>query len=136
MFTRLDDDILVAGQIEPGDVAAAKAAGVTTIVNNRPDGEAPGQPAGAEIAAAARSSGLRYVAIPITQAGFSREQIDAMTNALRDSDGAVLAFCRSGTRSTLLWALTRAQAGDDYETIAGKAAAAGYDVAPIRPLLS
>ena len=59
-FSALDAAFLVSPQIQPGDVAAAAAMGVTTIVNNRPDGEEPGQPAGAEIEAAARAAGLAY----------------------------------------------------------------------------
>jgi len=58
-----------------------------------------------------------------------------MRAALAAADGPVLAFCRSGTRSTLVWALARARSGDDAETLSAKAAAAGYDLTPIRPFL-
>ncbi len=100
------------------------------IVNNRPDGEEPGQPAGAEIEAAARAAGIAYRHIPVA-AGFSPEQVEAMNEALGASDGAVLAFCRSGTRSTYLWALARAGAGEAADSLIAKAAAAGYDLRPI-----
>jgi len=126
MFRRLDETILVSGQIAPEDVAAAKAEGVRTIVNNRPDGEQPGQPAGAEIEAAAQAAGLGYAYIPVDASGLGRGHVDAMAAALEQ--GPVLAFCRSGTRSTNLWALTRALAGDDPDQIVAKAANAGYDV--------
>ena len=85
--------------------------------------------------AAARAAGLGYVAIPITHAGFSESQVAAMGEALEQAPGPVLAFCRSGTRSTFVWALARARAGDDPMELAGKAAAAGYDLGPIRALL-
>jgi uncharacterized protein (TIGR01244 family) len=74
-----------------------------------------------------------YVAIPVTHAGFSMTQVEAMQQALAQAgDAPVLAYCRSGTRSTLLWALAQAKAGLDPEEIAAKAAGAGYDIAPIR----
>jgi len=135
MFHRLDDTISVAGQIEPADVAEAARQGFTFIINNRPDGEAPGQPSGAEMKAAADAAGLGYAAIPITHAGFSEDQVVAMGQALAAAPGPVLAFCRSGTRSTLVWALARARAGDPPAELSAKAAAAGYDLSPIRPLL-
>lgn len=134
MFRRLDDSILVAGQIRAEDVASAKAEGVTMIVNNRPDGEEPGQPKAAEIEAAAQAAGLGYRHIPVTS-GFSAAQVQAMAEALEAAEGRVLAFCRSGTRSTFLWALARAEAGDDGEELMRKAAAAGYDLSSIRTLI-
>ena len=125
-----------APQIAPEDIAEAKAMGVSLIINNRPDGEEHGQPAGGDIAAAAKAAGLHYIAIPVTHAGFSAPQIDAMRAALDENeDGKTLAFCRTGTRSTLLWALAEAKDGRDPDAIAQAAAAAGYDVAPVRMLL-
>lgn len=135
MFKHLDERIRVAGQIAPDDVARAAAEGVVMIINNRPDDEQPGQPGSAEIEAAARAAGLAYRAIPVTHAGFSSNQVEAMQAALADADGPVLAFCRSGTRSTLLWALAEARSGADASQLAGKAAAAGYDLTPIRAFL-
>ena len=135
MFIPLDDTISVAGQLSPQDMAAAAAAGFTTVVNNRPDGEAPGQPTGAEIAAAAHAAGLAYHAIPVGQGGMSATQVDAMRAAIEGANGPLLAFCRSGTRSTMLWAIARSRLGDDPEMLAQKAAAAGYDLTPVRPFL-
>lgn len=135
MFRKLDDNISVAGQISPHDITGAAELGFTFVINNRPDGEQPGQPTSAEMEAAAKSAGLGYAAIPITHAGFSDSQVTAMSDALAAAPGPVLAFCRSGTRSTLIWALARARAGDDPATLARKAESAGYDLSPIRPLL-
>ena len=136
MFRKLDDSISVAGQIDVGDVAAAAAQGFTTVINNRPDDEQPGQPSGAEIEAAARAAGLAYHAIPITHAGFAEAQVTAMRDALAAAPGPVLAFCRSGTRSTLIWALAQARMGATIEALSAKAAAAGYDLSPIAALLA
>ncbi|UVI40122.1 TIGR01244 family sulfur transferase [Qipengyuania spongiae] len=134
-FRRLNETVLAAPQIAPGDIVAARKAGVTLIVNNRPDGESPDQPDGDRIEAAAREAGLDYRAIPIGAAGFSQPQVDAMAEALAAAEGKTLAFCRSGTRSTLLWALAEAKTGRDPEAIAREAAGAGYDVGPVRPAM-
>lgn len=134
-FRRLSDSMFASPQITAGEVAEAAALGIALIVNNRPDGESPDQPDGAEIEAAARAHGMDYVAIPVTAAGFSGPQVEAMNAALSGSRGPVLAYCRSGTRSTLLWSLAEAAKGTDLDTIADRAAQAGYDVSPVRPAM-
>lgn len=134
-FRTLSPTMLASPQITPDQVASAKEQGVTLIINNRPDGEEAGQPAGAEIEQAARGAGLDYLAIPVTSAGFSEPQVVAMKNALSTAAGPVLAYCRSGTRSTFLWSLAQASAGVEPDHIASAAAAAGYDIAPIRPAM-
>ena len=134
-FRKLTDRIFASPQITPEDVREAAAKGFATIVNNRPDGEEPGQPDGAEIEAAAREAGLAYHAIPISGGQFGEEQVRAMQEALSSSDGPVLAFCRSGTRSTLLWSMAQADAGRDLGEIAAQAAKAGYDISPIAGML-
>lgn len=134
-FRKIDDSISVAAQISPADVAEAAKAGFTMIINNRPDEEEAGQPSGDTIRAAAEAAGLAYVAIPITHGGFSVNQVNAMRDALDQAKGPVLAFCRSGTRSTHLWALAKGSAGDDPRELVAKAAGAGYDISAIAPLL-
>jgi uncharacterized protein (TIGR01244 family) len=131
----IDATMSVAPQIQPEDVAALRQAGYRTIINNRPDDEDVGQPLGSSIAAACVPEGVRYYEIPVTHAGFSAQQIEAMGYALDEAGGKVLAFCRSGTRSCNLWALTKAKAGDNPEEIIGKGAGAGYNLEGIRPLL-
>lgn len=135
MFRTVTDSFLASPQISTVDVAEAAGQGVKLIINNRPDDEDPNQPSGGEIATAAREAGLDYVAIPVTHAGFSIPQVEAMHAALDANDGKTLAFCRSGTRSTLLWALAEAHDGRDPETVANEAAGAGYDVSPIRSIM-
>ena len=134
-FRTLSESMLASPQIDIDDIAAAKALGVTAIINNRPDGEDPSAPQSAEVEAAAEAAGIAYIAIPVGHSGMSEVQVDAMAEALRSAEGKVLAYCRSGTRSTLLWALAQAKAGANPDEIATAAAAAGYDVSPIRPML-
>ena len=134
-FRTLSADYSVAPQISIEDVAEAKAAGFALLVNNRPDGEEPSAPQGDDIAHAAAAEGLAYAAIPIGHAGFSHAQIDALDKLLAAATGPILAYCRSGTRSTHLWALARARAGEDVEGIVAAAAKAGYDLTGLRPML-
>lgn len=134
-FRRLTENVLVSPQLALSDIEQAAALGVGMIVNNRPDGEDPAAPQGDAIAAAAAAAGLNYVAIPIGHAGFSAPQIDAMIAAMEQAEGPILAYCRSGTRSTLLWALAAAKQGEAPDAIARTAAQAGYDVSPIRPMI-
>ncbi len=131
----LNDRFDVAPQIDPADVPAIKAAGYVAIVNNRPDDEESGQPTGDALRAAAEAAGLAYTAIPVTQAGLSHPQLDAMAAALTAADGPVLAYCRSGTRSCNLWALAAAKTGRAPHVLAAQAEAAGYDLSGIRPML-
>jgi len=134
-FRQVTATFSASPQIGLADVAEARARGFTLIVNNRPEGESEDQIAGSAIERAAREAGLGYVAIPITHAGFSEDQVKAMARALDEATGPVLAYCRSGTRSTLLWSLAEAMRGREPDNIAADAAGAGYDVAPIRPML-
>lgn len=135
MFRQLDSEVFASPQISLADVALAAAQGIKLIINNRPEGESDDQVPGSAIEAAAREAGLDYIAIPVTHAGFSEPQVSAMAQALAGAEGAVLAYCRSGTRSTLLWALAEARRGADPEQLGQMAASAGYDLAPVAPLL-
>lgn len=134
-FRPLSADYSVAPQISIEDVAEAKAAGFALVINNRPDGEEPSAPQGDAIAHACAAEGLAYAAIPVGHAGFSHPQLDALDTLLGDATGPVLAYCRSGTRSTHLWALARARAGDDVDAIVDAAAKAGYDLTGLRPMM-
>ena len=134
-FRQITDEFWASPQIALADVEEAKRRGFVLIVNNRPEGEADDQVPGESIEAATREAGMAYVAIPVTHAGFSEDQVRAMAQALGQSEGPVLAYCRSGTRSTLLWSLAQASLGQDADTLAEQAARGGYDLAPIRGLL-
>lgn len=136
MFRQLDPRMYASPQIGFGEVAEAAKLGIALIVNNRPEDESTDQTPGAVIEQAAREAGIDYVAIPVTHAGFSGSQVAAMRAALDKAGRApVLAYCRSGTRSTLLWALAEAQGGKDPDALAAAAASAGYDLTPIRTVL-
>ena len=135
MFRKLSDTVYASPQIGLGEVAEAASQGISLIVNNRPEGESDDQTPGPEIEAAATAAGMGYVAIPVTHAGFSESQVTAMAEALASAQGPVLAYCRSGTRSTLLWSLAEASKGGDPDKLAAQAANAGYDIGPVRALV-
>lgn len=133
MIRKLDETTLIGGQIEPGDVAGLKQQGVTMIVNNRPDGEDPGQPLAADIEAAAEAAGIAYRFIPISR-GIGPSDVEAMREAIEAADGKLLAFCRSGNRSALAWAVARREQGASLEELQKAAGAAGVDLSPVAHL--
>lgn len=120
-------DFATAPQLRPEDMGEVAARGFKRVVNNRPDGEAPGQPSAADMEAAARAAGLDYVANPFAGPP-SPARVQAQAEALSGAGGPVLAFCRTGTRSITAWALAQAQSGADRQQLAAQARAAGYDL--------
>ena len=130
-FRRITDQLSVAGQITPADVAEAARQGFKTIVNNRPDGEEPDQPTGEEIESAARALGLAYAFIPVRGMP-TPDQVEEERRFLEGAPSPVLAYCRSGNRSIITWSIGEAEAGAaDRETLRRQAAEAGYDLSRV-----
>ncbi|MEM1387204.1 MAG: TIGR01244 family sulfur transferase [Pseudomonadota bacterium] len=123
----ISPDFAVSEQVAPGDCAALAAAGFGTLINNRPDAEVGPDLQSAAMQAAAEAAGLRYVANPVVMSELSMTMVEAQAAAIAEAEAPVFAYCRSGTRSTLVWAL--AQAGKmDTADILSAAAEAGYDL--------
>lgn len=133
-FKWLTLDVAVAEQLTAADIGAVAAAGFRSVINNRPDGEAPDQPASARLAAAATGRGLEYGYQPVVSGQITAADAAAFGRLLSELPRPVLAFCRTGTRSSILWALSEA-ARRPPEEILRSAAAAGYDLGGIRPQL-
>lgn len=133
-FRQVADDFWVAPQLAAADFAVARALGIRTVINNRPDGEAADQLADAAAAAAARAAGLDYVFVPVPSGGLMPDHLAAFRRAVDRGRGPFLAYCRSGTRSCHLWAFSAARSRPPAEIVAA-AAAAGYDLAATRLLL-
>ncbi|MEO8757075.1 MAG: TIGR01244 family sulfur transferase [Devosia sp.] len=132
---RINEHVSVSPQISPDDLPSIKAAGFVAIVNNRPDGESPDQPSSATMQAAAEQAGLDYHFIPLGRDGVSSQMVEETKAVLEGSNGPVFCYCRSGTRSTTLWAL--AQAGKmPAQEIVEAAAHAGYDMSHLLGHLS
>ena len=125
----LSSGVRAGGALDRADIDALAGAGVRTIVNNRPDGEDPGQLPAAEARRLATAHGIAYHHIPVTAATLSRADVDAFAAVLRDAPAPVVAHCRSGTRSALLWALTRLRDGVDPLSLIAEAARHGIDIA-------
>jgi len=135
MIRQLDDKTLVSGQLTPDQVAGLKDHGVTLLVNNRPDNEDAGQPLSSDFEAAADAAGIEYRHIPIRY-GMGPSDVEAMRDALHATgEGKLLAFCRSGNRSTLAWAVARAEDGAEPDELHQLAEAAGFSLAPVAHLL-
>ncbi len=125
----------VSPQIDPEDMAELSAAGITRILCNRPDSEVPPSHSAAAIRAAAEAAGLKFGAKPLTHQTMVPEVIAENSALGPDSGDIVLAYCASGTRSTIAWALGQAGKMDPNEIIEA-ARAAGYDISNMRDVLA
>lgn len=132
---KLTDQFTAAPQIDPEDLAELKARGFSHVVNNRPDNEVPESHQAAAMADAATAAGLGYSAIAVSPSGITRDNADAMLAALSGAPGPVFAWCRSGTRSTNVWALAEACRGTDAEALIKAASNGGYDISGLKPTL-
>ena len=133
-FKPLTPSLSVAPQLREADIAEAARQGFRSIICNRPDGEEPGQPTAAQIGALAAAQGMGFAHVPVVGGKIGDADVAFMASALAELEAPVLAYCRSGARSTTLWALT--QAGTlDADTIIATAARAGHDLSALRPRL-
>ncbi len=123
---KLTDRVSVSPQITPADIGAIRDAGFGTIICNRPDGEKDDQPPSAAITEAAAAAGLDFVVNPVVPGQATDANIDAQAAALAASESPVFAYCASGNRSTILWALANVDGLGEGE-ILKRAEAAGYD---------
>jgi uncharacterized protein (TIGR01244 family) len=131
---QISPDFAVAPQIDPEDFLAIRAAGFTTVINNRPDSEIPPTHHDETMRQAAEAAGLNYVANPVAGRAMTMETVEAQADAMAAADGPVLAYCASGTRSMIAWSL--AQAGRMApDAILQAAAQAGYPIDHLRPHL-
>ncbi len=126
----LTEGLSVAPQISPADVAGIAEAGYLSIICNRPDGEATDQPSFAAIAEAAAAVGIACHNLPIVPGQLSDADAETFGRLLEELPAPVLAFCRTGTRSTTLWCLAQAGSAPTVE-ILGTAASAGYDLSAL-----
>lgn len=125
-------DYAVSPQIEPGDLAAIKAAGYVTVIDNRPDGEIPPHLHTAEMRKAAEALGLTFIANPVIGGALTMENVTAQGAAIAGAAGPVLAYCASGNRSSIVWALSQAGKRPVDELI-GLPARYGYQLDHLRP---
>ena len=133
MIRQLDDKMMVSGQVAPHEVAGLAEQGITVLVNNRPDGEEPGQPLAGDIEAAAAAAGITYRHVPIMR---GLGPVESMQEAMREAEGGkLLAFCRSGTRSAMALGLAKREGGASAEEVHRCLTDAGFDSGPIAHLL-
>lgn len=106
-YRMIDDEVAASGQISAAQVADIAAAGYKSIICNRPDDEAAGQPKYSDIAAAAKSAGLAIVHIPVLSSGMTMEDVEATRTALDDLERPIYTYCRSGARSTNVYSMAK-----------------------------
>ncbi len=131
---QITDSYFVSPQIDFADIEAIKKAGITLVIANRPDVEVPPSHSAEAIGAAVREAGIAFEILPITHQTLTPDNIAAQSALITGAEGPVLAYCASGTRSTIIWALGAAGDTPSDEIIAS-AAKGGYDLAGLRPTL-
>lgn len=122
----------VSPQIEIGDLPEIKAAGYVTVIDNRPDGEVPPHLHAAEMRKAAEALGLVFVANPVIGGALTMANVTTQGEAIAASPGPVFAYCASGNRSSLVWALASAGKRPTDELIS-LPARFGYQLEHLRP---
>jgi len=130
----ITDSYTVAPQLEPSDMAALAAAGVTTVICNRPDGENPPPLQAAAMQAAAEAAGLAFVFNPVVGGQLTMDNVEEQRDAIDAAEGPVVAYCASGNRSTIVWALGMAGEMPTDEIIA-RGETWGYQLDWLRPQL-
>lgn len=123
--------VSAAGKLDRADIEALADSGVRTIVNNRPDGEDPGQFPADAARRLAEARGIAYHHIPVTAASLTSGDVEAMAAVLAEAERPIVLHCRSGTRSTLLWALVRLREGAEPSRLVAEAARHGIDIAAL-----
>jgi uncharacterized protein (TIGR01244 family) len=131
---QIADGYAVAPQLEPGDMAKLAENGVKTVICNRPDAENPAPLQAAAMQQAAEAAGLEFVFNPVVGGMLTENNVDEQADAIAGSDGPVVAYCASGNRSTVVWAL--GVAGDmPVDDIIARATENGYNLTGLRPQL-
>ena len=100
---QLSPTFAVTGQLDPGKLAQALRLGFRGVVCARPDGEEPGQPDSRAMAAEAERLGLSFAYIPIVPGQLSDADADQFGRVLREREGPLLGYCRTGARAEMLW---------------------------------
>lgn len=130
----LDEALSASPQIAPEDLPAIAAQGFRSVISNRPDGEDPGQPSAEDMRQAAEAAGLAFAHVPVVSGAISDQEVADFNKALADLPKPVCGFCRTGTRTTTLWALANA-ATETPDHLINRAKSAGYDLGALRPRL-
>jgi uncharacterized protein (TIGR01244 family) len=128
----IDDRVAISGQLQPEDMKEIAAAGYVAVVNNRPDGEAAfGQPRTADLKKAAETAGLAFLDLPFSGPRATPDQVRAFADLLAERPGRVVAYCKSGMRSSLLWGAAAIAGGRSLEDILAAARRAGQNLEPV-----
>jgi len=132
----IDDRVAISGQLQARDMKDIAAAGYVAVVNNRPDGEALfGQPRTADLKAAAEASGLLFLDLPFSGPRATSDQVRALAELMAERPGKILAFCKSGMRSALLWGAAAIAQGRPADDVLAAAQRAGQNLDPVREIM-
>ena len=132
---QLDAFYFVAPQLVKEDFVALNEQGFKRIINNRPELESEGQPSGKSLQEAAEAMGLEYISNPIDLSKLSQEHVSCQADALSKVK-KTLAFCRTGTRSSVLWVLLNNAQGGNYENLSAHVSSKGFDLTRCIPAMT
>ncbi len=125
---KISDNLSVSSQLRLEDIAFLKAEGIKTIICNRPDGEDPGQLEHDKIQQEAIKNKMEFHFMPVASGKMTPQDGDDFYNIIHNAPEPIHAYCRTGTRCSILWALSELKAGTAREQILGQASQAGYDL--------
>lgn len=125
---RINEGFAVTEQVSITDVETLAAQGVKSLICNRPDGESPGQPSYGEIEATARRLGMAVAHVPVVSGQITDKDVQAFGHAYNTMPNPLVAYCRTGTRSIMLWAIDQGNKGMSSQEILNTGSSAGYDL--------
>lgn len=124
-----DERVALTGQLKPDDMKALADAGIAVVINNRPDGEALfGQPRTADLEKAAKAAGLAFLDLPFSGPRATPDQVRAFADLLAEGEDKIVAFCKSGMRSALLWGAASLANGRSLDEVLAGGRKAGQDL--------
>jgi uncharacterized protein (TIGR01244 family) len=130
---QIDSQTSVTGQLQLADLGKLAGNGVTLVINNRPDGEGFRQPRNADMAAEAGKHNLAFAYIPVSSP--SPAQAAEFASLLKEHQGKVVAYCRSGNRSSIMWAAAKVALGMPVAEVVAQAAKSGLDLRSMAPFI-
>lgn len=128
---KLSDELSVSGQVFENDIETLSEQGVKSVICNRPDYEDMGQPGNESIAELAKAKGMAFEFMPVQSGNIAMEDGEQFAQVIDKLPKPIHAYCRSGTRCTILWGIAEFQKGSDADHIIQTAAKAGYDLSKL-----
>ncbi|MBM3545449.1 MAG: TIGR01244 family phosphatase [Alphaproteobacteria bacterium] len=133
--TEIAPGLFVAAQLNAADVPQLAEEGFRTIINNRPDGEESAQPPASVVRDEAKHHDIAYIYQPVSTSAIAAKDVAELERNIASAAKPIVAHCRSGTRTYLMWATGQALKGKDPAALVAEAATKGYDLRSLPALV-